>query len=221
MDPTVVERRFRIDDLAEELDAFLARVPGARWHAEERCFRGSDPAPALRLPLLAPEPLPHSLLADHLERADLAPGPHVLLLLRAGSSALGWWDGLELLRHKAFQRYVVRGTGKAQPTHLKTRGKSRYGSRLRLQNWERQLTETSERLGEWWREFGAPWRVFVAMPVRLRAEFAAAEPPPPFAFDDPDVVPVPLHVHQPDHAELLRVHALLGAGSVALHQAAD
>ncbi|MEY3160939.1 MAG: hypothetical protein RIT25_930 [Planctomycetota bacterium] len=221
MDPTVPERRFRIDDLAGELDAFLARVPDARWDATARCFRGRDPATALRLPLLAPEPVPGSSLAEHLAHGDLAPGPHVLLLLRAGASAVGWWDGLELVRHKAFKRYVVRGTGKAQPTHLKTRGKSRYGSRLRLQNWERQLGETSERLGEWWREFGAPSRVFVALPVRLRAEFAAAEPQPPFAFDDPEVVPVPFHVHQPDHAELLRVHALLGAGTVALREQAD
>lgn len=221
MEPAVVERRFRIEDLAEELDAFHARVPDARWDAEARCFRGSEPATALHLPLLAPEPAPRSLLADHLVHGSLLPGPHVLLLLRAGSSAVGWWDGLELLRHKAFQRYVVRGTGKAQPTHLKTRGKSRYGSRLRLQNWERQLTETSERLCEWWREFGAPSRVFVAMPVRLRAEFAAAEPPPPFGFDDPEVVPVPFHVHQPDHAELLRVHALLGAGAVLQRERAD
>lgn len=221
MDPGVVERCFRIDDLAEELDAFLAREPGARWDAAARCFRGRDPQTALRLPMLAPEPLPGSTLADHLARGELVPGPHALLLLRAGSSALGWWEGLELLRHKAIQRYVVRGTGKAQPTHLKTRGKSRYGSRLRLQNWERQLSETSERLGGWWREFGAPWRVFVAMPVRLRAEFAAADPPPPFAFDQPWVVPVPFHVHQPDHAELLRVHALLGGGLVAWREAAD
>lgn len=221
MDPKVVERRFRIDDLEGELDAFLALAPDARWHAHDRCFRGSDPAVVLRLPLLAPEPAPQTALAEHLAHGELAPGPHALLLLRAGSSALGWWDGLALVRHKAFQRYVVRGTGKAQPTHLKTRGKSRYGSRLRLQNWERQLGETSERLGEWWREFGAPQRVHVAMPVRLRAEFMAAEPPPPFSFDDPEVVSVPFHVHQPDHAELLRVHALLGAGTVTLREPAD
>lgn len=221
MEPSVVERRFRIDDLEDELDAFLARVPDARWHARERCFHGSDPSVVLRLPLLAPEPAPNAALAEHLAHGDLAPGPHALLLLRAGASALGWWDGLELARHKAFQRYVVRGSGKAQPTHLKTRGKSRYGSRLRLQNWERQLGETSERLCEWWREFGAPQRVYVAMPVRLRAEFAAAEPRPPFAFDDPGVVPVPFHVHQPDHAELLRVHGLLGAGAVALREPAE
>lgn len=221
MQPHGGERRFHVDDLAEVLDGFLVHAPDARWHDDERCFRMAGAAPWLRLPLLAPEPLPRERLADYALRDDLTAGTHALLLLRAGASALGVWHGHELLRHKAFQRYVVRGSGKAQPTHLKTRGKSRYGSRLRLQNWERQLGETSERLGEWWREFGAPSRVFVALPVRLRAEFAAAEPQPPFAFDDPEVVPVPFHVHQPDHAELLRVHALLGAGTVALREQAD
>ena len=42
------------------------------------------------------------------------------------------WRGEELVRHKVFKRYVVRGRGRAQPTHLKSKGKSRYGSRLRL-----------------------------------------------------------------------------------------
>lgn len=221
MQPHGGERRFHVDDLAEVLDGFLVHAPDARWHDDERCFRMAGAAPWLRLPRLAPEPLPRERLADYALRDDLTAGTHALLLLRAGASALGVWHGHELLRHKAFKRYVVRGSGKAQPTHLKTKGKSRYGSRLRLQNWERLLGETSERLHTWWREIGPPARMFVAMPVRLRAEFAAADPAPPFGMDDPLVRAVPFHVHEPDHAELLRVHGLLGSGAVHVDAATD
>ena len=58
----------------------------------------------------------------------------VLLLLQAGAMAIGQWDVDELMYHKAIRRYVVRGHGRAQPLHARTKGKSRYGARLRLQN---------------------------------------------------------------------------------------
>lgn len=52
-------------------------------------------------------------------------GPCCVVLVRAGAFALGLWDDDELVQHKAKKRYVTRGKGKAQLTHLKTRGKSR------------------------------------------------------------------------------------------------
>jgi hypothetical protein len=139
-----------------------------------------------------------------------------LLLLRAGAMAIGYWDGGELLHHKAVRRYVVRGHGKAQPLHAKTRGKSRYGARLRLQNWRRLLRETNERLHAYWDEYGAPERVFVAVPVRAWSDLLGSDPRPPFAADDPRLQRVPMHVHRPDHAELLRVQSWLGHGRLEL-----
>ena len=50
------------------------------------------------------------------------------------SIATRLWRDDELVAHKVVKKYVVRGRGRAQPLHLKTRGKSRYGSRLRLAN---------------------------------------------------------------------------------------
>ncbi|MFN9757759.1 MAG: hypothetical protein ACK58X_15235, partial [Planctomycetota bacterium] len=155
-------------------------------------------------------------LADYAQRL---PGPverSVVLLLQAGAMAIGYWDGDELLHHKASRRYVVRGHGKAQPLHRKTRGKSRYGARLRLQNWKRLLAETNARLRDYWRDFGAPERVFLAVPVRTLPELLAAEPAPPFVRDDPRLQRVPMHVHRPDFAELQRVRRWLGIGRLEL-----
>lgn len=207
--------RFVAADLPEQVEAFLQRWPAAVADRRGLVFVGA-PGARLRPPLLAPRPAPGERLAAYAARL---PGPRersVVLLLQAGAAALGFWDGDELLRHKAMRRYVVRGHGKAQPLHRKTRGKSRYGARLRLQNWKRLLAETNERLAAYWRDFGAPERVFVAVPVRVLPELLAAEPAPPFARGDAAVQRVPMHVHRPDFEELLRVRRWLGSGRVEL-----
>jgi len=136
-----------------------------------------------------------------------APGTYVIVLVQAGASAMGWFEDEACLAHKALKRYVSRGKGRAQLLHLKTKGKSRYGSRLRLQNAARQIVETSTRLNGWWEELGKPERVFGSIPVRTWPVLLAAVPPPPFVKDD--VIRVRHHVHVPNHAELMRVQRLL------------
>ena len=214
-DPVARAVRFPLTDLGEQVEAFLQRWPDSCADRRGLVFAGADGA-RLRVPLLAPRVAPGEPLADYAARSPGVPPRHVVLLLQAGAMALGYWDGGELLHHKAIRRYVVRGHGKAQPLHQKTRGRSRYGARLRLQNWKRLLVETNERLHDYWRELGAPDRVFVAMPVRVMVDLFAAAPAPPLVRDDPRLQRVPMHVHRPDHGELLRVHAWLGHGRLEL-----
>jgi hypothetical protein len=174
--------------------------------------RGID----VRAPLLWP-PAHEAETAEHwLQRLPAGPGSHVVLLVQAGAIAMGYWEDEELIVHNAFKRYVVRGKGRAQPTHLKTRGKSRYGSRLRLQNFKRQLVELNERLHQWWAEYGCPQQLFLSCPQRIWPELWNVDPQPP--FDQRPVLPqlrkVPLDVRVPTHEELLRVHRFLGRGRV-------
>lgn len=206
--------RFPLADLSEQVEAFAARWPDAVADPRGRTFVGDAGAARLQPPCLLPPPLPGETPRDYVQRIDPAVGRHVVLLVRAAGTALGYWDGAELLRHKAIRKYVVRGNGKAQPTHLATKGKSRYGSRLRLQNWKRLLSETNARLRDWWDELGAPARVHVSVPVRVFTDLLAADPAPPFTRDQ--VARIPLHVHRPDHAELLRVRRWLASGGVEL-----
>ena len=183
---------------------------GGRWY-EARAEDG-ELAAALRPPLILldgrglPEP------ACFAARAARGPGDYALLLFRAGAAAVGRYADGELLDHKAFKRYVVRGKGRAQSTHLQMRGKSRYGSRLRLRNEERLLAEVAERLARWWGSEAAPERLYAACPAPLYARLSRTDPPPPFGTDDPRWVRLPLHVHEPKHAELLRVHASIARG---------
>lgn len=211
--------RFALADLGEQVEAFLQRWSKAVADRRGQSFRGA-PGALLRVPLLAPRVRAGELLRDYAARLPGGAERSVLLLLRAGAMAVGYWDGDELLHHKAVRRYVVRGHGKAQALHAKTKGRSRYGARLRLQNWRRLLGETNERLRDYWHDYGAPERVFVAAPVRVMADLVAADPRPPWVDDAGEdggfVQRVPMHVHRPDHEELLRVRRWLGLGRLEL-----
>ncbi len=208
--------RFVHDELREQVEAFAMRWPDAKADRRGFVFVAPTGEASLRVPLAATRVEPGenacayaARLRDRLER-------QVIVLLQAGACALGYWDGDELLAHKAMRKYVVRGHGKAQPTYSKTHGKSRYGARLRLQNWRRLLVATNERLQEYWHEFGAPERVFYAAPVRGWVELFTASPPPPLRRDAATLQRVPMHVHRPDFAELLRVRGWLLHGRVEL-----
>ena len=154
-------------------------------------------------------------IGDYVERLTNLDEVQLVLLLQAGAMAFGCWRGEELLQHKAVRKYVVRGNGRSQATHLKTRGKSRYGSRLRLQNWKSLLVETCERLADCEQELGPFERVFYSAPVRVWSDLLETAAPP-FARDDARLQRLPLHVHRPDHQELLRVRAAMASGRVVL-----
>ena len=207
--------RFAAADLAEQLEAFASRWPAACADRRGLVFQG-EPGARLRVPLSAPRLLPGESVTAYAARLPGSPERQLVLLLQAGAMAAGYWDGDELVEHKAVRRYVVRGAGRAQPLHRKTRGKSRYGSRLRLQNWKRLLQETNQRLRVWFEQHGVPERLFVAVPVRVLADLFAAEPAPPFRRDDPGLQRIPMHVHRPDFAELQRVRRWLGSGRLEL-----
>ena len=212
--------RFALGDLAEQAEAFWQRWPEARADADGVQFVAADGSGVLRLPYAGPRARADERIGDYCERLPADCGRHeqvqLVLLMRAGAMSFGCWRGQELVQHKAVRKYVVRGNGRAQSTHLKTRGKSRYGSRLRLQNWRSLLAETNERVAACQEQFGPFDRIFHAVPVRVFSDLFLAEPAPPFSRDAKELQKVPIHVHRPDHEELLRVRAWLLRGCVEL-----
>lgn len=199
-------------ELAERAAAFWQRFPGARADRDGAAFVTEHAA--LQLPLAAARARAGELVGDYVERLEPREEVQVVLLLQAGAMAFGCWCGDELVQHKALRKYVVRGNGKSQATHLKTRGKSRYGSRLRLQNWRRLLGETNERLADCEAQFGPFDRIFYAVPIRVWPDLFASDPAPSFARDDERLQRLRLHVHRPEHDELLRVRRRMLVGCV-------
>jgi len=115
------------------------------------CGRISAEAPLASLREALAEPLPLQLV----------------VLMQAGAVSLGLFDEGTALETRTLKKYTVRGHGKAQSTHLKRRGKSRYGSRLRLQNAENLLRQSHAKLRAWMDVYGPPEGLFYAAPIRL------------------------------------------------------
>lgn len=206
--------RFSLDDLAEQAEAFKQHHPDARADEPEVGFVSRSRSSVFVLPLAAPAAALGEHIGDYVERLSPSEELQVVLLLQAGAMAFGCWRGDELVLHKAVKKYVVRGNGRSQATHLKTRGKSRYGSRLRLQNWRSLLGETNQRLADCEAQFGASERIFYSVAVRTWSDLFEAAPPPPFSRDDHRLRRLPLHVHRPNHEELLRIRRKMLSGRI-------
>ena len=72
---------------------------------------------------------------------------YCLTLVRAGQASLGYFHQGKLLDHKVFRGYLVRQKqGKSQFKYLKTKGKSRAGSRIRLEETLVFFKDINERL---------------------------------------------------------------------------
>lgn len=166
--------------------------------------------PPLVLSLGQPEPD----LTAWIPKITYEPGLQVVVCLQAGATSLGLFEAGAVVRTKTIKRYVVRGKGRAQPTHLNTKGKSRYGSRLRLQNAKAILEETSEKLRDWWEEYGEPEVVFYNAPVRLWADLMRAQPAVP--FEEIPLVKIPLDLPKPTTDVLLRAYRSLCYGQIRL-----
>lgn len=156
-------------------------------------------------PLVVPVPSGCASLAAYVEQLPQELGRHLVVLMQAGAVSIGLFEDGEAVATKSFKRYVVRGSGRAQPTHLAQKGKSRYGSRLRLQNARRLLEETNEKLLEWEAELGPAERVFYSAPVRLWPSLFEARVPPPFERDGP-LVRIPRDLPRPTTDVLLRAY---------------
>eukprot|EP00698_Gefionella_okellyi_P002283 TRINITY_DN12090_c0_g1_i1.p1 TRINITY_DN12090_c0_g1~~TRINITY_DN12090_c0_g1_i1.p1 ORF type:complete len:305 (-),score=58.15 TRINITY_DN12090_c0_g1_i1:440-1354(-) len=199
---------------------FLQNEPGIRWSRDLQAIVGRD-AQRNELYRVKP-PIAYALrddvqsLADYQHQLSVEPplSTYMVTLLQAGAAAMGIWRESELLAHKAIKKYVVRGTGSAQPTYLKTKGKSRYGSRLRLINARTILDDINEKLHEFVDKYGQPQHVWYHAPVRMWPTLHGRDPPPPFEQRGENIRPVPLNVNRPCFAELKRIQDSLTHGWV-------
>ncbi len=166
--------------------------------------------PPTFMPLKSNSQTPSTYLADLSDEAS----EHLVLLIQAGAAALGWWSDGEFIHHKVLKAYVVRGRGRAQTLYAKTKGKSRYGSRLRLQNAQQHLVDINERVLDWWEESGPADLIFYSCPQRTWPELFNTRPELPFDQRDEQLIKIPMHVHVPNLEELKRVRRKLIRGSV-------
>lgn len=73
-----------------------------------------------------------------------------IMLIQSGNAAFGLYKEGELLYHKVIRKYMTRQKqGKSQLKYLKTKGKSRAGSRVRLANAFSFFEEINQKMKDW------------------------------------------------------------------------
>ena len=200
-----------LDYVLEHAEALQFRPDSDRAVTRLQHIRDSA-GPSLTLPLTFPAAQPGESLVSYLESVPDTPPAQLILLLQAGHAALGYFD-TECTHHKVISKYMVRrGQGKAQLTFSKTRGKSRLGSRIRLQQSLAYFREINEKLSDWSDQIDATEQIFLSCPIRFRHELFHGKTQPPFTEEDSRLRKVPFSTHRPTFKELNRIRFLLKAG---------
>ncbi len=146
---------------------------------------------------------------------------YVILLIQAGNCALGYFENGANLDHKVFRSYMVRKKqGKSQIKYLKTKGKSRSGSRVRLGETLEFFENINERLQSYFEENDVQ-RIALSCSKTLLPYLFSSKVETPFTKSDSRLYKVPKHVHTPIYEVLLDANKFLMKGELiyeAAHQ---
>ena len=162
-------------------------------------------AVAVTLPPVLPIIYPGET-TEILEQLRAASRTYTIVLIQAGAAALGYIENDSIERHKVIKKYMVRQKqGTAQLKHLKSKGKSRVGSRIRLKNSIAFFEEINETLTDW-NVAAKSEAILMALPINMKSLFYTADIPPPFDKRDPRIKKVPLDIRIPTFKELQHVN---------------
>ncbi|WP_242917779.1 hypothetical protein [Pontibacter liquoris] len=144
---------------------------------------------------------------------------YVILLIQSGNCALGYFENGINLDHKVFRSYMVRKKqGKSQIKYLKTKGKSRAGSRVRLGETVEFFENINERLQAYFQEHEIH-RIALSCSKILIPYLFGSKVVTPFAKNDPRVFKIPKHIHTPIYQILLDANRFLQRGELRYEEA--
>lgn len=129
-----------------------------------------------------------------------------LVLVKAGTASVGFFENGHLSSHKVFRSYMVRKKqGRSQIKYLKTKGKSRAGSRVRLQQALEFFQNINSRLNEI-DEANRLERIAISCSKTLWPYLFGEDARPPFKKDDNRLLRVPIHIPNATHQFLIKTH---------------
>jgi len=180
------------------------------WERSDHKVSGQDEehnkAFEFRFPLRFPFPENVSDFGHYASSLSSDRGNALIMLIRAGHAALAFTEGQEITHHKVISSYMVRAKqGKAQMTHLKTKGKSRAGSRIRLAEGEAMLQDIHEKIRSW-EVFDQATHILYACPERLWSEVLHERTDPIIKANDSRLKTIPRDVDKPGFDELVRMN---------------
>ncbi|WP_241739028.1 hypothetical protein [Pontibacter beigongshangensis] len=139
---------------------------------------------------------------------------YVLLLIQSGNCALGYFENGQNLDHKVFRSYMVRKKqGTSQVKYLKTKGKSRAGSRVRLGETEEFFENINERLQAYFGEHEVH-RIAMSCSKILIPYFFGSKVATPFDKRDERIYKIPKHIHTPIYEVMMQTNKFLLQGEL-------
>ncbi|WP_234364336.1 hypothetical protein [Lunatibacter salilacus] len=139
---------------------------------------------------------------------------HIIILIESGLAAVGYFENGENIDHKVFRAYMVRKKqGKSQIKYLKTKGKSRAGSRVRLAETMEFFTSIRERVNSYI-DTNRIDRIAISCSLTLWPYFFGGKGDLLFSKNDPRVYKVPMHVPDCTYDNLLKVNDFLMQGEL-------
>lgn len=161
-----------------------------------------------RLPIVLP-PLGKEASHDDENKVN-----YVILLIQAGSCAMGYFEDGINLDHKVFRAYMVRKKqGMSQVKYLKTKGKSRAGSRVRLGETMVFFENINERLQEYFEEHEIH-RIAISCSKVLIPYLYNSKVATPFDKKDKRLFKIPQHIHTPIYEVLMDTNRFLLKGEL-------
>ena len=208
------ERRLTCCEIETLLASLIASNTAASFDRDLQslAFRDADGyARLLTMPLILAD-IVHDDLADILTQIRQMSRRYTIILVQAGAAALGYVEDDEMVHHKVIRKYMVRQKqGKSQLKYLKSKGKSRLGSRIRLKNSIAFFEEINRTLIDWEVATKSD-TLLLFLPVNLKHLFFSANIPPPFDRKDSRIRKVPLDIRLPNFKELSHVDWVVRRG---------
>ena len=134
---------------------------------------------------------------------------YLIILIRSGLAAVGLVQNGELLHHKVFRAYMVRKKqGKSQVKYLKTKGKSRAGSRVRLGETMEFFQDIGNRVNTHLKDYPVD-HIGLSISTTLLPYFFNENPVLNLDKKDPRIFKIPKHVGSPTLENLFLVKNFL------------
>lgn len=138
----------------------------------------------------------------------------LICLIQSGSAAVGWAENGELINHKSLGAYMLRKKqGKSQIKYLKTRGKSKAGSRVRLASTITFFENINEKMTDYLHDKPADFIAIscskILLPYLYNSKVAC-----PFEKKDTRLYKIPKDIAAPNLKVLEHVHHYLLHGEL-------
>ena len=135
---------------------------------------------------------------DFLKKVRFQDPAFTVMLIQTGYAALGLCKEGKLVHHKMIRKYITRKKqGKSQLKYLKTKGKSRAGSRIRLSNAVMFFEEINIMLSEWAEGEKADSIIYSCTPM-LWGMLYQSKTKPPFVKKDERLKKLPINSGLPN-----------------------